>query len=82
MRAIKLVDNDRAKSGKNEDVKKSIRREAPSKLVKDRVEDNSDEEDDDDWSKGIVLIAAPTLYMWKYFSNLIIRISKKLYVKP
>jgi hypothetical protein len=48
MRAIKLVDNDRAKSGKNEDVKKPIRREAPSKLVRDRVEDNSDEEDDDD----------------------------------
>ena len=49
MKSIKLVDKERNNSGKTEEARKPIRREAPSKMLRKSVEDISDEEDDDDW---------------------------------
>jgi len=48
MKSIKLVDKERNNSGKTEEARKPIRREAPSKMLRKSVEDISDEEDDDD----------------------------------
>lgn len=48
MKSIKLVDKERNNSGKTEEARNSIRRQAPSKMLRKSVEGISDEKEDDD----------------------------------